>query len=40
MDFNSFVSSLPIMGYGMAGIFIVMIAIYLCISALKLFSKK
>jgi hypothetical protein len=40
MDFSSFLSSLPIMGYGMAGIFIVMGAIFICISALKRISKK
>lgn len=40
MDFSSFLSSLPIMGYGMAGIFIVMGAIFICISELKRISKK
>lgn len=40
MDFQSFLSSLPIMGYGMAGIFVVIGVIYLAVAALKRISKK
>lgn len=40
MNFQSFLSSLPIMGYGMAGIFIVMGVIIISVLALKRMSKK
>lgn len=40
MDFQSFLSSLPIMGYGMAGIFIVMGVIFISVAALKRISKE
>ena len=43
MGFNvaGFMQTLPIMGYGMLGIFVVMIVIYCCIRLLgKLFPEK
>jgi len=40
MNFQSFLSSLPVMGYGMAGIFIVMGVIFISVLALKQISKK
>lgn len=38
-NIDAFLSTLPVMGYGMAGIFVVMIIIALTISALKKFMK-
>ena len=41
MDFEGFIGSLGIMGYGMIGIFIVMLVIYGLVYVMtKCFSKK
>lgn len=39
MNIDAFLATLPVMGYGMAGIFLVMIVIALVIAALKKICK-